>query len=202
MHIVGFILFLAIAIITALPDTTFDKWSWLLNGLSSGLFAVFFAWLISGYRERPKIEIFITNSESFYFNWDYSDQYPIGRRLVIWARISNLSSLPNSIMEFDLELTGNLPITSSFYVQPLDEYFFRNGEKADAKTMTSALMVGQLRIKPQVLDPFKSIEGYIFFPSCPEVEGELEGTLIIKTTRGEFSEKVFVGPYLGPPKLT
>jgi len=181
--------------IVKLPDYLFVKWIWLLQGLASASFAVFFAWQINMYREKANINIDIDNSGCFYFPWDESDKYRAGNRLVMWVRISNLSSLANSIIEISLELPGSDRLYSYTHVKPLEEYIF-SVENDSAK-----LPIGKHLVKAiTVLEPFRGVDGFIFFPSYPSQNKALKGRLVIKTTRGTFKQETPIINRYSPEK--
>jgi hypothetical protein len=176
-----------------------DKHPWLIQGVIQGFIALILVnlliWWLNWRKERPNIEIEVADDNSFYFKWDDSDKYAAGFRLVVWARISNLSSLPNSIYRFIFQLPDQEEMLSYIHLHPLEEYRF-SIEKGYWKSLDNSLPVNKYHLKPIItLEPYKSIEGWIFFSHCPVLDGVTTGKLIVKTSRKDFEKTITLRQY-------
>lgn len=173
---------IALVILPKIPAQIF---SWLLFPLSAGSFAAIANWIISMYKERQQLDIFLPSGGSFFFFCSDSDIYPAPNRLVVYIRISNLSPVPISLMQFDLEIPGHKSLHSPKHVQPLDKYKITL-ETGSIEEKGVIIPLKDNLIKPiVVLSPYHGVEGYLFFPMCPDIkENEITANLTITTTRG------------------
>lgn len=183
--------------IVKLPECDFNKWSWLLNGLSAGAFAVLFTWLITVLREKPKIDVFVDNNEYEYYKWNGSDKYDAKYRIVLWTTITNSSILTNSLIGFELRFSKHDSAFSYMHIKAAEEYKFTIDNE---KWPLDIKVIGKYQISPiKTLTPYESVEGYIFFPTDIDLSKYQKATFIIKTSRNTIKTKLKGKFYNGKP---
>ncbi|WP_213996160.1 MULTISPECIES: hypothetical protein [Tepidanaerobacter] len=108
----------------------------------------------------------------------------------IWARATNNSEKPITLLEIILEIDGFEPVcldssSSCSRIVPV--------------TKTSTISVADL-IKPVItIDPYSAIEGNLFFGPYTNIPADnTKAKLIVKTSRKTFKTKLLLHPVLPP----
>lgn len=180
--------------ITNLPKEVF---SLILFPISAGSFAAVVNWIFTRRKEKENLCIKPIDEGCIYFPYNDSDGYAAPYRLLVYVSIDNLSPLPISLKEITIQPQGYDELRSNVNVHPADRYELDPYEKIAMNTKQDIFLVASCLIKPIVkLQAYEAIEGYLFFPGCPEIkELSLTAKLKVNTTRGTFEVQLNIQKY-------
>lgn len=143
-------------------------------------------------REQPNLIVSSNAHNNYFFQLkNREDNWDAKNRIAIFAQLENLSEKPITITRFDLNTDiGTFVTTSSIEAEEKSYEIYR--ESTSRGYTATTLPLGKRQLKPiTILEPWGAKDGYIFFVTNEDIPvNELKGTLIVKTTRGEFKTQV------------